>query len=59
MTKTCTFPMGHDLTKEGTPYYKTCGNKAEYKVGFWYICEGHKKYYADRHGYKTEKIKEA
>jgi len=55
----CTFPMEIKKDVNGELHYVHCGRKAEYKVGMWYLCEGHKKYYADRHKYPAEKIKEA
>lgn len=47
MDKICTVPTGFDLTEDGAPCYKICGLPASYLIGYWHVCEGHKKYYCD------------
>jgi len=45
----CTVPVakpdGSFIDSDGT--YFTCDEPAKYQVGFWYVCEKHKKYYTD------------
>jgi hypothetical protein len=47
----CTVPIG---MKDGK--YERCGEPAKYKVGNWYVCEGHKKYYTDANKWPAEEI---
>jgi len=54
----CTVPNGMETDKNGTPYYTKCGLDAEYKVGGWYMCEGHKKYMADIEGWPAELLED-
>jgi len=45
----CSVPVSREdgkiLDEDGN--YFTCGLKAKYKVGMWYVCEEHKRYYTD------------
>lgn len=52
----CTVPTDLVLDTEGNPHYIKCGEPAKYKVGDWYVCEGHKKYYTDAHNWPAEPL---
>jgi hypothetical protein len=41
--KKCAFVVGMNEDKT----YKRCGEPASYRVGYWDVCKGHKKYYCD------------
>jgi len=60
MTHYCTVPVprkdGKILDEHGN--YFTCGLKAKYKVGIWYVCEKHKTYYTDQNGWKAIPLEE-
>jgi len=57
MKKTCTVPMGmRTRADDGTAYYVHCGLDAEYKVGYWYVCGGHKKHYTDPNKWPAEPL---
>lgn len=58
MDHKCTVPTGMKTTEDGSVYYVKCGLDAEYKVGGWYMCEGHKKYLADIEKWPAEPINE-
>jgi hypothetical protein len=53
MDNVCEFPT--DL-KDGK--YSVCGKSAMYKVGFWDVCEGHKKHYCDPRKWEAIKLEE-
>jgi len=57
MKKTCTVPVDiRTKVNEGTAYYVRCGLDAEYRVGSWYVCGGHKKYYTDPNKWLAEPL---
>jgi hypothetical protein len=57
MQRFCTVPVDLKTDKNGSPYYVYCGETAEYKVGGWYVCPGHKKYYTDPNEWPAEPLK--
>lgn len=54
MKRFCTVPEGLKVDVNGDPHYVHCGEPAKYKVGSWYVCEGHKKYYTDPNKWPAE-----
>jgi len=54
----CTVPMDFKKDKNGNVVgYELCGEEASYKVGDWYVCENHKKYYTDPHKWPATLLK--
>lgn len=54
---TCTIPMDLITDEDGNTRYVYCGEQAKYKVGAWYVCEKHKKYYTDANKWPAEPLK--
>ncbi len=54
----CTVPMRLATDRNGRPYYIKCEEKAQYKVGGWYVCAMHKKYYTDPNKWPAEKLED-
>lgn len=58
----CNVPMPESLKEHAlihnpdSVYKYVCGRKAAYKVGNWYVCEGHKKYYTDPNKWPAEPL---
>jgi len=56
MAKKCSVPTGWEK-KNGKLVYSCCGLDADYKVGNWYVCKGHKEHYTDKRNWKAVSIK--
>ena len=61
----CCVPMPEELKDHAlihnpdAPIYKhICGREAKFKVGNWFVCKKHKKYYTDKKGWKATPIQE-
>ena len=58
MSKTCTVPVNIYTNDDNEPVYLECGLDAAYRVGNWYVCEKHKKYYTDPNNWEAVKLEE-
>ena len=58
MKRFCTVPQDLKVGVDGKSHYVHCGEPAKYKVGDWYVCEGHKKYYTDLNKWPAEPLEE-
>jgi len=56
MKRFCTVPMDLVTDVNGDKHYVHCGEPAKYKVGNWYVCEGHKKHYTDPNKWPAEPL---
>jgi hypothetical protein len=56
MKRFCTVPQGETIDVNGERHYIHCGEPAEYKVGNWYVCGGHKTHYTDPNGWLAEPL---
>jgi len=60
MKRFCTVPMREEDALIHDPddmlYKHVCGRTAKYKVGYWYVCERHKKYYTDPKKWPAEPL---
>jgi hypothetical protein len=57
MKRFCTVPQGETMDVNGKRHYIHCGEPAKYKVGDWYVCEGHKIHYTDPNEWPAELLK--
>lgn len=53
-TKVCMVPLGIHENENGEVEYECCGRPADYKVGYWFVCEKHKTHYCDRYKWNAE-----
>jgi len=56
MKRFCTVPIDLKTDVNGDPCYVHCGDPAKYKVGSWYVCSNHKKYYTDPNKWPAEPL---
>lgn len=56
--RTCMVPTDLREEESGELEYERCGLPAKYKVGSWYVCEGHKEHYIDKYKWPVTPLEE-